>query len=150
MKNKQEVDYLTQAYLKNDMPSRLCYLLIAKVDSKNRFAELEKITGVSRENWRSWWNKLSSPSGTLVEAGAKAWPQHAFWLITGIEDSKYGHTAPIVSGWIPPGNSPVYAEQSLWTEKMFRAQLEKIDQKTLKKLEELRASEIATLKSQTT
>lgn len=66
-------------------------LIDAKTSRSSRFQELSEITGISRESWKTYWNRGTKISGDMVEALAKAWPQHAFWLTTGITDAERGH-----------------------------------------------------------
>ena len=59
-----------------------------------RFVALEDSTGVKAETWRTWWNREGKPSADMIEALAKAWPEFAFWVSTGIDDFAHGHIAP--------------------------------------------------------
>ncbi len=59
-----------------------------------RFVTLHERTGIKAETWRTWWNRAGSPSGEMIEGLAKAWPQFAFWLASGIADVEHGHAAP--------------------------------------------------------
>ena len=78
---------------------RLEAIISSQTEEKNRYANLEILTNVSRDNWRAWWNKrhISTPSGSLIQAAALLWPQYAFWLATGMTDLSNGHT--LVSGY---------------------------------------------------
>ena len=66
-------------------------LLAYKTSAAKRFKELEEITKIPSGTWRTWWNKNSKPSGEMIEAIARTWPECAFWLATGITDSAHGH-----------------------------------------------------------
>lgn len=55
---------------------------------------LESETGVSSTSWRNFLTGGLKPSAAAVAGLSRAWPQHAFWLVTGIEDRACGHVAP--------------------------------------------------------
>lgn len=76
---------------------RLEAIIGSETQEKNRYANLEMLTNVSRDNWRAWWNKrdTSVPSGSLIQAAALLWPKYAFWLATGMTDFSNGHTLAV-------------------------------------------------------
>lgn len=86
----------------DSLAKRLTWLLLSRTDRKARFPSLEKTTGIPKETWRSWWTKQTAPSGPLLEAACKKWPEHCIWLMTGAEDLAYGHVAPRYDGEIAP------------------------------------------------
>lgn len=59
-----------------------------------RFKDLEEKSVVSAEAWRSFWNGKQRPSAEMIEAVAQLWPEYAFWLATGIDDTGFGHRTP--------------------------------------------------------
>lgn len=59
-----------------------------------RFNWLANNTSVSAEAWRSFWNGKQKPSAEMIESAAKLWPEHAYWLVTDMDDSDFGHSAP--------------------------------------------------------
>lgn len=96
--NKNEYDgHIDDSY--GNIGFRLEAIIGSETQEKNRYANLEMLTNVSRDNWRAWWNKrhASVPSGNLIQAAAVLWPQYAFWLATGMTDFSNGHT--LVSGY---------------------------------------------------
>lgn len=105
----QSLDYLPEekkALLKRTISARLRLLATAKTPEKKRFEGLEQETGIPSATWRTWWRREGTPSGQIIEAAAKAWPEHAFWLVTGITDVEAGHTMPtpppLVRAYIDP------------------------------------------------
>lgn len=52
-------------------------------------------TGIPAQRWRNVVSGRQRATTTMVEALAKRWPQHAFWLATGITDVANGHRAPV-------------------------------------------------------
>lgn len=114
-----EWDYLPEekkALLRRGIGSRLRLLVVSRTPEKKRFEELEKKTGISSATWRTWWRREGSPSGRLIESAARAWPEHAFWLATGLTDVEAGHNLPspphpFVKPYIDPyPESPFSAE----------------------------------------
>ncbi|WGG50329.1 hypothetical protein [Rugamonas sp. DEMB1] len=78
------------------MQARLKALIVSETDESGRFGWLQKKTGISRNTWQTWWDKEdASPSGKMIEAAARLWPQYAFWLASGITDHEYGHVFPV-------------------------------------------------------
>ena len=73
-------------------------LIAYKTTPAKRFKELEEITRIPSGTWRTWWNKNSKPSGEMIEAIASIWPEHAFWLSTGLTDQVSGHIG--IREWI--------------------------------------------------
>jgi hypothetical protein len=77
------------------MHERLKVLISSETEESGRFGWLQRKTGISRNTWQTWWDKEeAAPSGKMIEAAARLWPQHALWLAAGITDHEYGHTAP--------------------------------------------------------
>lgn len=73
-------------------------LIEDKTPEKRRFAILAQLTGIHEGALRTWWNRGSLPTGTMLEGIAKAWPEHAFWLATGIADEDGGHNPAGTAG----------------------------------------------------
>ncbi|QOY94742.1 hypothetical protein IM543_02165 [Massilia sp. UMI-21] len=71
--------------------SRLRAVIEAATDERGRFAELEKLTKVSANSWKSFWHGRQRPTCDMIEAICVRWPHYAFWIATGITDAKYGH-----------------------------------------------------------
>jgi hypothetical protein len=82
---EKEVDNLTL---------RLRHLLEIKTVEKGRFTWLKKQTKIGAKTWQAWWTRSSMASANMIDTIAKIWPEHAFWLATGIEDTSYGHYKP--------------------------------------------------------
>lgn len=74
---------------------RVKNLISHQTTAAKRFKELEDLTKIPSGTWRTWWNKESRPSGEMIEAIGQIWPEYAFWLVTGIQDSEYGHLRPM-------------------------------------------------------
>ncbi len=52
-------------------------------------------TGIPAQRWRNVVSGRQRATTGMVEALARRWPQHAFWLATGITDVANGHRAPM-------------------------------------------------------
>lgn len=79
---------------KSAIGDRLRLLISSLTPEKRRFPLLRELTGVTESTWRTWWSRGGVPSGALVEGVARAWPEYAFWVSTGVEDQQFGHFAP--------------------------------------------------------
>jgi|GEM_PF-4969585 hypothetical protein len=77
-----------------DMHERLKVLIEASTNPLRQYKELEEKTGIAAGTWKTYLTRGVRPSAELVEKVAKAWPKHAFWLVTGITDFDYGHSSP--------------------------------------------------------
>ena len=95
-----------------DLASRLKLLLINKTPDRGRFSALETLTLIPAATWRTWWTRGAVPSGALVEAAAKCWPQHAYWLVTGKTDIRCGHDMPSTEGTAAQGYVSNWPESS--------------------------------------
>ncbi|AEC19136.1 hypothetical protein PT7_0596 [Pusillimonas sp. T7-7] len=74
---------------------RLALLVQCKLQNKNDWKRLEELTGVKSVKWRHLHaGVIKQPSVDMIEALCKLYPQHAFWLTTGLTDYEAGHTAP--------------------------------------------------------
>ena len=78
----------------SNVEERLINLIAAKIPDSRKFKELERLTGISGLRWQSLWHGRQRPMPDMIQAIARTWPEHAFWLSTGITDAKYGHTSP--------------------------------------------------------
>lgn len=75
------------------LKSRLLALLRTQMEEKGQNKNLEALTGIKATHWRDLFAGKQRPTAEMVEAAARLWPQHAFWLVTGISDAEHGHTA---------------------------------------------------------
>jgi len=86
-----------------DIRVRARSLIEHAVQPSRRFKDLEELGGISAGTWRTFWHRNTHPSAQMLESLAQAWPQYAFWLVTGITDPDGGHVAP-------PGSEPHLVE----------------------------------------
>jgi hypothetical protein len=73
---------------------RLRSLIDTRTDKRGKFAQLEQLTSIPAENWKSFYYNRQRPNPDMIEALAMTWPECAFWLATGIEDEAHGHIDP--------------------------------------------------------
>jgi len=85
---------MREELIADTLAARLKLVILAETHEKRRFPTLEEKTGVSENTWRTWWNRGGIPGGATVEGAARAWPEYAFWLVTGLTDVEYGHRMP--------------------------------------------------------
>ncbi|MGO3890889.1 MAG: hypothetical protein ACTJHW_07935 [Paenalcaligenes sp.] len=88
------IEELRQEVMSQGITSRLKILILSCTPTERRFPILEELTGVKEATWRTWWRRSSLPNGALIEGLARAWPEYAFWLVTGLTDVRYGHRMP--------------------------------------------------------
>lgn len=74
-----------------DIQARLRAVIETVTEERGRFAELEKVTQVSANSWKSFWHGRQRPTCDMIEAICARWPHYAFWIATGITDAKFGH-----------------------------------------------------------
>ena len=58
------------------------------------WSDMETITGISRQRWRSACRGQQRVSQDMIEAVAKHWPEYLFWLIVGHPDLGVAQIAP--------------------------------------------------------
>jgi hypothetical protein len=75
----------------NTIKDRLRAVIEKNTDERGRFAELEGLTKISANSWKSFWHSRQRPTCDMIEAICFQWPQQAFWISTGITDAKNGH-----------------------------------------------------------
>lgn len=96
---------------------------IESIDRSNiniEFEEIAEATSISARTWRNTFEARQRPTGQLIEALCRVYPQYAFWLTTGITDVDNGHVAPIGIITYPEENkteqrnTTAYFHQQLW------------------------------------
>lgn len=80
--------------VQSNIAVRLKALIDCRTDKRGKFAQLEEITGIGAETWKSFYYGRQRPNPDMIEAAAVTWPEAAFWLATGIEDAFHGHIDP--------------------------------------------------------
>lgn len=73
---------------------RFIWLINNQTSETRRFKELEELSGIPAVSWRKAYLRGQRPTVEMIEIVSQQWPQHAFWLATGISDPDYGHVAP--------------------------------------------------------
>ncbi|MES2832483.1 MAG: hypothetical protein V4695_10870 [Pseudomonadota bacterium] len=77
--------------MKNNINERVRHLIKFVTTESRRFKELEELTDISTATWKTFWNRGSNPSAQMLESICQKWPEHAFWLATGMTDEIAGH-----------------------------------------------------------
>lgn len=88
-----------------ELRDRMKFLIEVYTPDHGRFAKLCQASSIPDVNWKSFWYGRQRPTAEMIQAVARQWPEHAFWLATGITDQRCGHRAP-------PGAS-TYPEESI-------------------------------------
>jgi hypothetical protein len=92
---------------------RFAALISSKTLEGRRFKELEERTKISAVSWRKAFNGGQRPTAEMIEAVARLWPQHAFWLATGVTDNEFSHSAPDGSSALDTANQARPAGEQL-------------------------------------
>lgn len=61
-----------------------------------KFKNFEELTGIGATAWTNIYKGQQKANHEQIEAIGKAFPQYAYWLITGKTDEEHGHTSPIL------------------------------------------------------
>ncbi|GGX14135.1 hypothetical protein [Undibacterium macrobrachii] len=78
---------------------RLRFAIENLIESKGRTQTLEDLTEISSETWRKFLNGKQRATLGMLEALTTRWPEYAFWISTGINDSDFGHRSPKGTGF---------------------------------------------------
>lgn len=77
-----------------DIRDRLNAIVSWAVPGRGRFRQLEERSGISQESWKATWHNKQRPTADMIQVVARAWPEYAFWMVTGVTDQFHGHQAP--------------------------------------------------------
>lgn len=94
---------------KSKLAERMKLLIDSQTEKRGKFAQLETLTGIQAEGWKSFYYGRQRPNPDMIEALAQAWPEFAFWLVTGVDDFFSGHTSPP----LPDGVKSPFRERNL-------------------------------------
>jgi hypothetical protein len=111
----------------SNLNERLLSLIKAYTQEGRKYKELEEQTGVPADRWKAFALGRQRPTSEMIEGAFKRWPKHAFWLGTGAQDDKYGHTAPEGFGY--PQAAPIDSQDAtkIYFEKLVQTQSELAD-----------------------
>lgn len=79
---------------------RVRLVVVAVSPERGRPRFLEERTNLPAESWKKFLLERQRATLEMVEAVCREWPEHAFWIATGLTDVEHGH----ISG---PGTSPL-------------------------------------------
>jgi hypothetical protein len=77
----------------SNLSTRLLAAIKSGTSKKRSYKELEEQTGIPSDRWSAFALGRQRPTAEMIETACKIWPEHAFWIVTGVEDKKYGHAA---------------------------------------------------------
>lgn len=72
------------------LAERMKLVVETRTDRRGKFAQLEELTGIAADSWKSFYYGRQRPNPDMIEAVCQAWPEHALWLTTGVTDSAHG------------------------------------------------------------
>lgn len=97
--------------------TRMKAIIEAETDNRRRYKELEEISSVHPDTWKSFWYGKQRPTAEMIEAVSQRWPQYAFWLVTGITDPERNHIAPATAA---SGYPVMRGVEQPWATREFR------------------------------
>lgn len=119
-----------ETHIKYSLDMRLALFVQHVLGNKNDWKRLEEISGIKSVRWRHFYSGATKPSADMLEFFFTHYPQHAFWLATGITDYEAGHTAPQANlafpGKLDKNYSPLALNQQA-TENYFWTCLEALE-----------------------
>jgi phage terminase Nu1 subunit (DNA packaging protein) len=83
----------------SNLSSRLHVLVLFVTEEYRRYKQLESMSGIQADTWKSWFHGRQRPTSEMIEAICQKWPEYSFWLVNGFSDSEYGHIAPGDNGY---------------------------------------------------
>lgn len=93
-----------------NLRERFADVIRMNTSETRRWKELETLTGIPAANWLAAVRNKQRPTAEMIEALARAWPQYAFWMVTGTTDARYGHVSADTYGQLDGDGRPVYPE----------------------------------------
>jgi uncharacterized protein YoaH (UPF0181 family) len=100
-----------------NIDGRLRAVIDLKFETSRRFKHLQDETGIDANRWKAVWHGRQRVMPDMIETIGKAFPQYAFWMITGISDPQHGHVAPGDYGF------PRHGEEQPSSNRYFREAL---------------------------
>ncbi|WP_155626675.1 hypothetical protein [Burkholderia vietnamiensis] len=94
---------------------------------RNDWKQLEEATGIKAVKWRHFQSGVIRPSIEMLESLCKLFPEHAFWLSTGLTDYEAGHTAPHVNVAFPGSFGTFFPTATPYSTEYFRTCLSALD-----------------------
>lgn len=93
-----------------NLRERFADVIRMNTSETRRWKELETLTGIPAANWLAAVRNKQRPTADMIEALARAWPQYAFWMVTGVTDARYGHVSADTYGQLKGDGRAVYPE----------------------------------------
>jgi hypothetical protein len=78
------------------MRERILEIIDHVTESHRKFKNFEEKTGISARRWQAVTQGVQRANDEMIEAIGVAFPQYAYWLVTGKTDEEHGHTSPIL------------------------------------------------------
>ena len=94
----------------SNLRERFADVIRMNTSETRRWKELETLTGIPAANWLAAVRNKQRPTAEMIEAVGRAWPQYAYWLVTGTTDARYGHVSADVYASMQKKGRAVYPE----------------------------------------
>jgi hypothetical protein len=105
---------------------RLRAVVQLTLTQSRRFKELEELSQIPATHWRNFFSGKQRPTVEMIEFASKQWPEHAFWLATGIDDPERGHIDPYGPPDTGTNLDAIYMERRA-AARVFRAAIDRAD-----------------------
>lgn len=86
---------------------RLKLAIASKTRDRTRYVQLKELTGISGDIWKNFWFDRREPDALMLEAVSRAWPEYAYWLVTGATNVTNGHLCPETALCYEPSATPL-------------------------------------------
>lgn len=83
------------------MRERINLLINAVASPRTPWAFMESKTGINASTWQNFVRGKQRANDEMLAALGAAWPEYAFWLMTGRTDQEHGHLSPVGHGRHP-------------------------------------------------
>ncbi|OYY94262.1 MAG: hypothetical protein B7Y41_08060 [Hydrogenophilales bacterium 28-61-23] len=78
------------------MRERILEIINYVTEAHRKFKHFAELTGINAQKWQNLGQGKQRANDEMIEAVGKAFPQYAYWLVTGKTDEAHGHTSPVL------------------------------------------------------
>lgn len=77
----------------SEVSDRFLRVVLANTQQGRRASQLASLTEIPASSWQKALDGKQKPTLAMLQVVAQLWPEHAFWMLTGITDARNGHLA---------------------------------------------------------
>ena len=78
----------------NTISDRLRAVIEFETEEARRAPTLASLSGIALDSWKKFLTGKQRASLEMLQWACETWPHHAFYISTGITDSRHGHVGP--------------------------------------------------------